>query len=92
MRAGRHDVNKPLESDRHPGLIIHDSRGFEAGSATELNVLLKFLRQRLGSADSRERLDAIWFVHNLCSLPDGIILARGLTNSLSYDFKAMYRS
>lgn len=81
MRAGIHDVNRPLESDHHPGLIIHDSRGFEAGSATELKLLLEFLDQRLGSADSKERLDAIWFVHNLYSLPNDIILAKCLTNT-----------
>ena len=72
MRAGRHDVNMPLESDRHPGLIVHDSRGFEAGTATELKILLKFLRHKLGSEDPRERLDAIWFVHDLDLLPSDI--------------------
>lgn len=92
MRAGIHDVNKPLESDRHPGLIIHDSRGFEAGSDRELTLLLEFLRQRLGHADSKERLDAIWFVHDFRHLHDDITLANCLTNSLSHDFKAMYRS
>lgn len=57
---GVHDINKAFESPRHPGLLIHDSRGWQAGSDTELELIAKFLRSRAFQRDAAEALHVIW--------------------------------
>ncbi|KAH6656525.1 hypothetical protein BKA67DRAFT_618608 [Truncatella angustata] len=58
---GVHDINKAFESPKHPGLLIHDSRGWQAGSDTELELIAKFLRHRAFQKDAAEALHVIWF-------------------------------
>ncbi|KAK9424118.1 hypothetical protein SUNI508_03606 [Seiridium unicorne] len=58
---GVHDINKAFESPRHPGLLIHDSRGWQAGSDTELELIARFLRHRAFQKDAAEALHVIWF-------------------------------
>ncbi|KLP14040.1 uncharacterized protein LW94_2605 [Fusarium fujikuroi] len=58
---GVHDVNVAFESPKHPGLLIHDSRGWQAGSDTELDLIAKFLRHRAFQEDPAEALHVIWF-------------------------------
>lgn len=57
---GVHDINVAFESPRHPGLLIHDSRGWQAGSDTELDLIAKFLRHRAFLDDPAEALHVIW--------------------------------
>ncbi|KAI0906783.1 hypothetical protein F4823DRAFT_565423 [Ustulina deusta] len=61
---GVHDINKAFESPNHPGLLIHDSRGWQAGSDTELNEIAKFLRHRAFQKNPAEALHVIWFCVN----------------------------
>jgi predicted GTPase len=57
---GVHDINEAFESPRHPGLLIHDSRGWQAGSDTELELIARFLRHRAFQKDAAEALHVIW--------------------------------
>ncbi|TRX90550.1 hypothetical protein FHL15_008523 [Xylaria flabelliformis] len=57
---GVHDINKTFESSNHPGLLIHDSRRWQAGSNTELNEIAKFLRHRAFQKKPAEALHVLW--------------------------------
>ncbi|TDZ55120.1 Uncharacterized protein CTRI78_v005652 [Colletotrichum trifolii] len=57
---GQHNIEDGFESDQHPGIIIHDSEGFQAGNDKELAIFKNFLEKRSGSATVKERLHAIW--------------------------------
>ncbi|KAI1353999.1 hypothetical protein F5Y01DRAFT_34828 [Xylaria sp. FL0043] len=61
---GVHDINKAFESSNHPGLLIHDSRGWQAGSDAELDEIAKFLRYRAFQKNPAEALHVIWFCVN----------------------------
>lgn len=58
---GVHDINQAFESPRHPGLLIHDSRGWQAGSDSELELIARFLRNRAFQKDAAQALHVIWF-------------------------------
>lgn len=68
---GVHDINEAFESPKHPGLLIHDSRGWQAGSDTELELIGKFLRHRAFQKDASEALHVIWYVLFLGALEVG---------------------
>lgn len=57
---GVHDINQAFESPRHPGLLVHDSRGWQAGSDAELDLIAQFLRHRAFQNDPAEALHVIW--------------------------------
>lgn len=59
---GQHDINIAFESPNNPGLLIHDSRGWQAGSDTELDLIAQFLRHRAFQKDPAEALHVIWYV------------------------------
>ncbi|KAI0422110.1 hypothetical protein F5X98DRAFT_326877 [Xylaria grammica] len=58
---GIHDVDEGFEMDTLPGLIVHDSRGFQSGATEEIELLEKFVKKRATAAKPEDRLDAIWF-------------------------------
>lgn len=58
---GVHDINQAFESPNHPGLLIHDSRGWQAGSDDELELIAQFLRHRAFQKDPAEALHVIWY-------------------------------
>ncbi|KAI1333041.1 hypothetical protein F5Y16DRAFT_354655 [Xylariaceae sp. FL0255] len=58
---GQHDINKAFSSLANPGLLIHDSKGWQAGSDVELNEIAKFLRHRAFQKNPAESLHVIWF-------------------------------
>ncbi|ETS76407.1 hypothetical protein PFICI_11794 [Pestalotiopsis fici W106-1] len=60
MERGAHDVENGYQDAQHPGVIIHDSEGFQQGGKQEVKALTKFLERRSGSVDMREKLQAIW--------------------------------
>ncbi|KAI8288773.1 hypothetical protein K4K60_010263 [Colletotrichum sp. SAR11_57] len=59
-QRGEHDIEQAFESDLHPGIIIHDSEGFQAGNSKEVSAFKKFLKARSGSPDIKQNLHAIW--------------------------------
>jgi hypothetical protein len=60
MERGSHDVDNGYQDANHPGVIIHDSEGFQQGGKQEVKALTKFLEKRTGSVSNREKLQAIW--------------------------------
>lgn len=68
---GNHDINQAFESPNHPGLLIHDSRGWQAGSDHELDLIAQFLRHRAFQKDPAEALHVIWYatlIHQISAL------------------------
>lgn len=59
-KQGDHDIDQAFESPNHPGLLIHDSRGWQAGSENELDLIAKFLRNRAYQKDPGQALHVIW--------------------------------
>ncbi|KXJ95977.1 hypothetical protein Micbo1qcDRAFT_231121 [Microdochium bolleyi] len=57
---GVHDIDEGFARDTFPGLIVHDSRGFQSGATEEVDLLERFVKKRASEADASERLDAIW--------------------------------
>jgi hypothetical protein len=62
MQRGYHDINDELIFTNHDGYIFHDSRGFEAGSEDELEIVQEFVKSKSRQNRLRDRLHAIWFV------------------------------
>ncbi|KAH0080042.1 hypothetical protein KCU60_g16811, partial [Aureobasidium melanogenum] len=60
MRQGDHNINEAFESEHHPGIIIHDSRGFQAGDTRELAQFRDFIKKRSVISNPKESLHAIW--------------------------------
>lgn len=60
MKQGEHNINEAFESDEHPGIIIHDSRGFQAGDNNEVDQFRRFIKKRAASHSPKESLHAIW--------------------------------
>jgi hypothetical protein len=58
---GVHDINVRFESDQYPGVIIHDSKGFEAGDTKRLQAFESFLKDRGGCSPARQQLHAVWY-------------------------------
>ncbi|CAJ2506729.1 Uu.00g079150.m01.CDS01 [Anthostomella pinea] len=58
---GVHDVDEGFEVDTFPGLIVHDSRGFQSGTTREIELLEQFVKKRASASDPEEKLSAIWF-------------------------------
>ena len=46
MQRGYHDINDELIFTNHDGYVFHDSRGFEAGSKDELEIVQEFVKSK----------------------------------------------
>ncbi|KAJ6454318.1 hypothetical protein C8R45DRAFT_1037782 [Mycena sanguinolenta] len=58
---GLHNINDEIRFRSRPGLVFHDSRGVEAGSATELSTVQQFVEERsLATRDLQNQLHVIW--------------------------------
>ncbi|KAJ7736696.1 hypothetical protein B0H16DRAFT_1425627, partial [Mycena metata] len=58
---GLHNINDEIRFRSRPGFVFHDSRGVEAGSATELSTVQRFVDKRSTAATNlRNQLHAIW--------------------------------
>ncbi|KAJ7792485.1 hypothetical protein B0H14DRAFT_167413 [Mycena olivaceomarginata] len=57
---GLHNIDDEIRFRSRPGFVFHDSRGVEAGSATELSTVQRFVHERsLATTDLRDQLHAI---------------------------------
>lgn len=60
--SGKHSIWDPIADDnRNSALIIHDSRGFEAGETENLKTVTDFISYRSKQATLSEQLHCIWF-------------------------------
>nr|XP_036577730.1 uncharacterized protein CTRU02_12250 [Colletotrichum truncatum]KAF6784789.1 hypothetical protein CTRU02_12250 [Colletotrichum truncatum] len=59
-QRGSHNINEAFESDQHPGIIIHDSEGFQTGNSNEVSAFKNFLKARSGNLLNQDNLHVIW--------------------------------
>ncbi|KAM0574254.1 hypothetical protein ACHAP9_001587 [Verticillium nonalfalfae] len=62
---GIHDMEQGFESDQYPGIIIHDSEGFEAGDIKRVQAFEMFLKKRGSSAPEKDQLHAVWICNDM---------------------------
>ncbi|KAJ3560696.1 hypothetical protein NP233_g10669 [Leucocoprinus birnbaumii] len=60
-RPGEADIEREYKSSVNPRFIIHDSKGFEAGSEANWYLIERFLRRSNEYTDLSRRIHAIWF-------------------------------
>ena len=61
IQRGEHNIDNQLIFKSNPEFIFHDSRGFEAGTVDELELVKIFIRDRANSFDLASQLHAIWY-------------------------------
>ncbi|THV00505.1 hypothetical protein K435DRAFT_964033 [Dendrothele bispora CBS 962.96] len=59
-RAGVADINREYTSPSNPRFILHDSQGFEAGSAVNWGTVQSFIKAKCEEKELKNRLHAIW--------------------------------
>ncbi|KAJ7897556.1 hypothetical protein B0H14DRAFT_2226755, partial [Mycena olivaceomarginata] len=61
-KCGLHNIDDEICFRSKPGFVFHDSRGVEAGSATELSTVQQFVEERsLAAKDLQTQLHVIWY-------------------------------
>ncbi|KAF7343560.1 GTP-binding protein [Mycena sanguinolenta] len=58
---GEHNIDNQLIFKSNPQFIFHDSRGFEGGSADEIQKVTTFIGDRAQTRELSEQLHAIWY-------------------------------
>ncbi|KZP31505.1 hypothetical protein FIBSPDRAFT_1037483 [Athelia psychrophila] len=58
---GLHDINNATVFESNPGFIFHDSQGFEAGGAQELDDVKAFISARSDSIALKDQIHVIWY-------------------------------
>ncbi|KAE9387337.1 GTP-binding protein [Gymnopus androsaceus JB14] len=58
---GSHDIENELVFRSNAGFIFHDSRGFEAGGATELDQVKVFIEEHSKQKVLQDQVHAIWY-------------------------------
>ncbi|KIK12501.1 hypothetical protein PISMIDRAFT_689417 [Pisolithus microcarpus 441] len=61
LTRGEHNIEDELVFQSNPRFVFHDSRGFEAGSEEQFNMMKKFVMDRAKTSKLDERIHAIWF-------------------------------
>jgi GTPase SAR1 family protein len=61
VSCGEHNIEHQFQYPTAHGFIFHDSRGFEAGGADELNKVKDFIKRRAKSQQLGDQLHAIWY-------------------------------
>jgi hypothetical protein len=61
MQRGEHNITDEYTITKHDGYVFNDSRGFEAGSEEELEIVQDFVRHQSRETQLNQRLHAIWF-------------------------------
>jgi hypothetical protein len=66
-KRGLHNIDDEIRFRSKPGFVFHDSRGVEAGSATELFIVQGFVERRSSAAkDLQTQLHVIWYQCCFC--------------------------
>jgi GTP-binding protein EngB required for normal cell division len=61
LGRGVHDVEHEITYPSRPMFVFHDSRGFEAGSVAEMDLLKTFIVRRCSLADVSQQVHVIWY-------------------------------
>ncbi|KAK2591187.1 hypothetical protein QQS21_011121 [Conoideocrella luteorostrata] len=67
-RCIKQNINQEFETEMHPGIILHDSEGFQSGAVNEVMAFKQFLKKRSSNRDHSQQLHAIW----LCILTEEV--------------------
>lgn len=59
-QRGYHNIEDELIFQSNRGFVFHDSRGFEAGSENEMEVVKSFVTDRATTIHLEKRIHAIW--------------------------------
>ena len=43
--------------------VLHDSQGFEYGEGENLEIVVDFLKARMGMPNVRDQVHAVWYVY-----------------------------
>jgi hypothetical protein len=57
---GEHDIDEELSFPQNHRIIVHDSRGFEAGEEANIQKVLDFIERRSKMPALGDRLHVIW--------------------------------
>ncbi|KAJ6455151.1 hypothetical protein C8R45DRAFT_594438 [Mycena sanguinolenta] len=60
-KRGQHDIENQLIFQSNRQFIFHDSRGFESGSANEIQTVKDFITERAARGQLSKQLHAIWY-------------------------------
>jgi hypothetical protein len=60
LQRGEHDIEHQFRYPTANGFVFHDSRGFEAGGAAELEKVKDFIKTRAESKQLKDQLHVIW--------------------------------
>ncbi|KDQ50607.1 hypothetical protein JAAARDRAFT_41918 [Jaapia argillacea MUCL 33604] len=58
---GHHHIEYEVTFASNPAFVFHDSRGFEAGSTSEMQAVYDFIESRAKSGDLEKQLHVIWY-------------------------------
>ncbi|KAG1813434.1 hypothetical protein EV424DRAFT_1541744 [Suillus variegatus] len=58
---GEHNIENEMVFQSNPGFVFHDSRGFEAGGASEFEMVKAFISSRSKETKITKQLHAIWY-------------------------------
>ncbi|KAL4075589.1 hypothetical protein J3A83DRAFT_1996711 [Scleroderma citrinum] len=61
LERGYHDIQNELIFRSSPGIIFHDSRGFEAGSEDEVMLVKNFIVECTTTMQAEKKIHAIWY-------------------------------
>ncbi|KAF7333934.1 GTP-binding protein [Mycena sanguinolenta] len=61
VERGEHDIENQLIFKSNRQFIFHDSRGFESGSANEIQKVKEFITARSRTGQLSDQLHAIWY-------------------------------
>ncbi len=71
---GQADIDKEIPSELNPRFVLHDSRGFEGGDISNLEIVQNFIKSRSELRDLKDQLHAIWCALFLYDHTDQLIL------------------
>ncbi|KIM62316.1 hypothetical protein SCLCIDRAFT_119883 [Scleroderma citrinum Foug A] len=60
-KRGDHDIENELIFKSNPGVIFHDSQGFESGSLSEWELVRRFIMARAVEKEFEKQIHVIWF-------------------------------
>jgi hypothetical protein len=61
-QRGEHDIENEMIFKSNTAFVFHDSRGFEAGRASELDKVKDFVQKHSTNKRLKENLHVIWYV------------------------------
>ncbi|KIN95136.1 hypothetical protein M404DRAFT_166590, partial [Pisolithus tinctorius Marx 270] len=63
IQRGYHNIEDELVFKSNQRFVFHDSRGFEAGSEEEFDIMKEFVMDRAKTTKLDKRIHAIWYGH-----------------------------